>query len=153
MPRLALGIIVGLLVPTQAWTQTPSLASALALLPAAQTAPESDPGFAPEPWTGSTGHLVALALLHTYRNTLARTDMEACAFHPSCSRFAQMAIDQSGFVRGILRGADRLLRDHPGVPHLGYAMADDGRHFLDPPLKVGPPYAGTEQPCLDCTDP
>jgi hypothetical protein len=39
------------------------------------------------------------------------------------------------------------------VPHLGYAMADDGRHFLDPPLKVGPPHAGTEQPCLDCTDP
>lgn len=127
------------------WLPTPALASdvgvaealgALAPVHAEQAADDFDPA----PWSGSTGHLLALILLHTYRNTLARTDLDACAFTPSCSRYAQLAIDERGWIRGILSGADRLLRDHPGVPHLGYAPSPDGKHFRDP----------VETPCEDC---
>jgi putative component of membrane protein insertase Oxa1/YidC/SpoIIIJ protein YidD len=90
---------------------------------------------------------VALVLLGVYRNTLARTDMDACAFEPSCSHYAQLAIDDAGFVRGILRGADRLLRDHPGVPYMDYNQAPDGKHFLDPV------HQRPEPPCQACDKP
>ncbi len=100
--------------------------------------------FAPDPWDGATGHLLALTLLYTYRNTLARTDLDLCAFRPSCSRFAQLAIDEFGFVRGILLGTDRLLRDGPSALDYGYAPAGDGRHLLDPIADY------LDRPCLGC---
>lgn len=133
-------------VPAEAQPPRLSLADALSLVSGAEAAPNAQVQ-APAAWTGSTGHLVALVLLGVYRNTLARTDMDACAFEPSCSHFAQLAIDDAGFVRGILRGADRLLRDHPGVPYMGYNQAPDGKHFLDPPQQ------GLEPPCQSCDQP
>lgn len=126
------------------------LAAARALLePAFAPAPtpHADDDFAPQAWQGGSGHLLALILLHTYRNTLSRSDMDLCAFRPSCSRFAQLAIDEFGTVRGILLGADRLLRDGPSALDYGYRPAGDGRHLLDPIAD----YQDT--PCTTCAQP
>ena len=100
--------------------------------------------FAPQPWAGSSGHLLSLLLLHTYRSTFARTDLDLCAFRPTCSRFAQLAIDEFGMIRGILLAADRLLRDGPGAADSAYQSAGDGRHFLDPITDY------QDEPCTNC---
>lgn len=109
--------------------------------------PHADDDFAPQAWEGGSGHLLALILLHTYRNTLSRSDMDLCAFRPSCSRFAQLAIDEFGTIRGILLGADRLLRDGPSALDYGYRPAGDGRHLLDPIADY------QDKPCTNCSQP
>ena len=106
--------------------------------------PASAADFAPQPWEGGSGHLLALTLLHVYRNTFARTDLDLCAFRPSCSRFAQLAIDEFGLLRGVLLGTDRLLRDGPSALDYGYVSAGDGRHLLDPIEDY------RDVPCTDC---
>lgn len=106
--------------------------------------PADGDDFGAAPWDGGSGQLLALTLLHTYRNTLARTDLDLCAFRPSCSRFAQLAIDEFGLLHGILLGTDRLLRDGPSALDYGYAPANDGRHLLDP---IGD-YL--DEPCSAC---
>lgn len=111
---------------------------------AAVPADHRDDDFAPQAWQGGSGHLLALILLHTYRSTLARSDMDLCAFRPSCSRFAQLAIDEFGTIRGILLGADRLLRDGPSALDYGYRPAGDGRHLLDPISDY------QDSPCTTC---
>lgn len=111
---------------------------------AAAPADHRDDDFAPQAWQGGSGHLLALILLHTYRSTLARSDMDLCAFRPSCSRFAQLAIDEFGTIRGILLGADRLLRDGPSALDYDYRPAGDGRHLLDPIADY------QDSPCTTC---
>lgn len=111
---------------------------------AAAPADHRDDDFAPQAWQGGSGHLLALILLHTYRSTLARSDMDLCAFRPSCSRFAQLAIDEFGTIRGILLGTDRLLRDGPSALDYGYRPAGDGRHLLDPITDY------QDSPCTTC---
>lgn len=105
---------------------------------------QADPNEAP--WSGSSGHLLALLLLHTYRSTLARSDMDLCAFRPSCSHFAQQAIDRFGVVRGVLLGTDRLLRDGQAAAERGHRLADDGLHLLDPVTDYD------DTPCTTCGD-
>lgn len=111
---------------------------------AAAPADHRDEAFAPQPWEGGSGHLLALMLLHTYRLTLARSDLDLCAFRPSCSRFAQLAIDEFGPLRGILLGTDRLLRDGPSALDYGYRPAEDGRQLLDPITDY------QDSPCTTC---
>lgn len=128
----------------------PDLRQARALLDpafAVEPAPQADDDFAPQAWQGGSGHLLALILLHTYRNTLSRSDMDLCAFRPSCSRFTQLAIDEFGAIRGILLGADRLLRDGPSALDYGYRPAGDGRHLLDPIADY------QDVPCTNCSQP
>lgn len=129
--------LLGAVAPAHA--QELRLDAALALLAAVedQTVP---PAQMRKPWNGAVDQLLGTLLLGIYRNTLARTDMDACVFSPSCSHFAEQAIAQKGWIRGILSGADRLLRDHPGAGQLGYPPAADGRHFVDP----------VEAPCSGC---
>lgn len=136
LPVPALILLVMTAFPAAGLAQALQLDQALALLPPAR-APTKP---ATPAWDGRTDQLLAGLLLGLYRNTLARTDLDACAFAPTCSHYAEQAIAQRGWLRGILAGADRLLRDHPGVGQLGYQQAPDGKHFLDPP----------EAPCSDC---
>ncbi|MED5576188.1 MAG: membrane protein insertion efficiency factor YidD, partial [Planctomycetota bacterium] len=39
-----------------------------------------------------------------------------CRFHPSCSQYTIEAIEKYGVVRGILKGAYRILRCNPWNP-------------------------------------
>lgn len=105
--------------------------------------------FQPDAWEGGSGHLLALVLLTVYRNTLSRSDLHLCAFEPSCSRFAQLAIDRAGTVRGILLAADRLLRDGPSAADGAYLPTGDGRRFRDPIDD----YVAPEAPCRSCARP
>jgi putative component of membrane protein insertase Oxa1/YidC/SpoIIIJ protein YidD len=53
-----------------------------------------------------------------------------CDFEPSCSRFAEEAVDAHGLLPGVLMTADRLMRDHPyGVDRY---PRDRRGHVLDP---------------------
>ncbi len=54
----------------------------------------------------------ATGMIKLYQTAISSQDVPACNFTPSCSRFALDAINQGGFMKGALLGADRLLRCH-----------------------------------------
>jgi putative component of membrane protein insertase Oxa1/YidC/SpoIIIJ protein YidD len=83
------------------------------------------------PWDGALGAGITRALFGTYRVVLSSQDLPVCGFTPSCSRFAERAIDRCGPFEGALLSLDRLLRDHPlALPF--YPRAADG-HMKDDP--------------------
>jgi putative membrane protein insertion efficiency factor len=59
----------------------------------------------------------ALAMLRLYRAILSPMLMgiygAACRFEPSCSEYAQQAIETYGVIRGTAMAARRLARCHP----------------------------------------
>ena len=55
----------------------------------------------------------AIFLLHAYRNTLSILMLGSCRFFPSCSIYAQEAIEKHGPIRGGWLTAHRILRCHP----------------------------------------
>ena len=60
---------------------------------------------------------MALCLIELYRICFARS-LDAffgvrCRFTPTCSCYAQEALRQFGFLKGIAKGAKRLSRCHP----------------------------------------
>lgn len=55
----------------------------------------------------------ARALLRTYRAVLSPVLGPACRFIPSCSVYAEQAIEEWGLVRGSALALRRLLRCHP----------------------------------------
>jgi uncharacterized protein len=66
-----------------------------------------------------SGKLRALATavprlgLRLYRYALSPMVGPSCRFEPSCSRFAEEALDRYGLLRGTLMAFNRLLRCHP----------------------------------------
>jgi putative membrane protein insertion efficiency factor len=57
---------------------------------------------------------LAVAPIRLYQLTISRLlPANTCKFHPSCSEYAVLAIRKHGVVKGIARGAWRLLRCHP----------------------------------------
>jgi len=66
---------------------------------------------------------LALAMLRLYRAILSPMLMglygPACRFEPSCSEYAQQAIEAYGVMRGGAMAARRLARCHPMGGH-GY---------------------------------
>lgn len=53
------------------------------------------------------------ALLKTYRYAVSPLLGSCCRFYPSCSAYAEQAIDTHGALRGCYLTARRLLRCHP----------------------------------------
>jgi putative component of membrane protein insertase Oxa1/YidC/SpoIIIJ protein YidD len=92
-------------LPTSAW------------LVATLNAPAPTLVIEPTPWDGSLPGVVLAALFGVYQHVVSPQDIDACAFAPTCSHFAWQAIERHGLVRGVLLGADRLLRDHGFSPH------------------------------------
>jgi putative membrane protein insertion efficiency factor len=56
---------------------------------------------------------LATLALRLYRLLLSPLFGPSCRFEPSCSRYAEGAIERHGVVRGAALGARRLLRCHP----------------------------------------
>ena len=56
---------------------------------------------------------LALGLIKVYRYAISPLMASHCRFHPSCSCYAQEAIEQHGLLKGGLMGARRLSRCHP----------------------------------------
>ena len=55
---------------------------------------------------------VSAGVIRIYRVLLSSQDRESCNFDPSCSRFAEAAVKEFGFFKGILLTTDRLSRCH-----------------------------------------
>ena len=59
---------------------------------------------------------VLIRLLQLYRYCLSPMLGTNCRFYPSCSCYAQQAIEEHGSVQGCWLTARRLLRCHPWNP-------------------------------------
>jgi len=59
---------------------------------------------------------VLIRLLQLYRYGVSPMLGSNCRFYPSCSCYAQQAIEQHGSVHGCCLTARRLLRCHPWNP-------------------------------------
>jgi uncharacterized protein len=57
-----------------------------------------------------------LAAIRGYQLALSPWLGNQCRFAPTCSRYAQEAIERHGALRGAWLGAARLLRCHPWHP-------------------------------------
>jgi putative membrane protein insertion efficiency factor len=62
---------------------------------------------------GTLGQVVALALLRIYRVAISPALGQACRYEPTCSVYAQQAIQRFGVLRGSLLALRRILRCHP----------------------------------------
>ena len=60
--------------------------------------------------------LLFLGLIRLYQLLISPLFPQACRFSPSCSRYAQEAIEIHGVPRGIGLGLRRVLRCHPFNP-------------------------------------
>ncbi|MBI4001729.1 MAG: membrane protein insertion efficiency factor YidD [Nitrospira defluvii] len=56
---------------------------------------------------------LCIVLLMLYRACLSPLLGPACRFHPTCSVYAQDAIERHGMVRGLMMAGWRLLKCHP----------------------------------------
>ncbi|HUE40014.1 MAG TPA: membrane protein insertion efficiency factor YidD [Candidatus Binatia bacterium] len=56
---------------------------------------------------------IARVLLRVYRLSISPLLGANCRFEPSCSRYAEQAIEHHGPLRGGIMGLRRLLRCHP----------------------------------------
>ncbi len=56
---------------------------------------------------------VAIALLRLYRLLVSPLLPASCKYHPSCSRYALVALRDHGFLRGSALALWRLLRCNP----------------------------------------
>jgi uncharacterized protein len=59
------------------------------------------------------GARLLLGLIELYRYTLSWLLGGHCRFYPSCSRYAEEAIERYGALRGARLSLRRLLRCHP----------------------------------------
>lgn len=56
---------------------------------------------------------ILIGLIKSYKLVISPHLGQCCRFHPSCSCYAQEAIERHGALRGSLLGARRVLRCHP----------------------------------------
>jgi uncharacterized protein len=59
---------------------------------------------------------IVLALIRGYQLIVSPVLGPACRFYPSCSQYANLAINQYGVVKGSYLAFRRLLRCHPFHP-------------------------------------
>ena len=62
---------------------------------------------------------ILVALVAAYRYAVSPMLGRSCRFHPSCSEYAQEAIERHGAVRGVWLAFKRIGRCHPWH-HGGY---------------------------------
>ena len=56
---------------------------------------------------------ILIALIRGYRYLLSPLLGNHCRFYPSCSRYAIVALELHGPIKGLWLGGRRLLRCHP----------------------------------------
>lgn len=54
--------------------------------------------------------LTLSSLLFVYQRHISNTLSDRCIYHPSCSNFAAQAINEQGFVLGVILTTDRISR-------------------------------------------
>jgi putative membrane protein insertion efficiency factor len=61
----------------------------------------------------ATARTIAVKMIRVYKLVISPWLPDACRFTPTCSEYAQEAIEQYGVFRDIGYAASRLLRCHP----------------------------------------
>jgi putative membrane protein insertion efficiency factor len=56
---------------------------------------------------------ILLALIRFYRKRISPLKQPCCRFIPTCSEYAQQAIEKHGAAKGSLLAVRRLLKCHP----------------------------------------
>ena len=51
--------------------------------------------------------------IHVYQHYAPDEIRLKCVFEPSCSEYMILAVQKYGVMKGVIKGADRLLRCHP----------------------------------------
>ena len=59
---------------------------------------------------------IGIALIHCYRYLASPWVGNQCRFYPTCSHYAEEAIETHGFIKGCILAAKRLLKCHPWHP-------------------------------------
>ncbi len=67
-------------------------------------------------WGTRVVRRLCILLLVFYRAFISPLLGPACRFYPTCSVYAQDAIERHGIVRGLLMSGRRLLKCHPFHP-------------------------------------
>lgn len=62
------------------------------------------------------GRDLVAALVRAYRGAVSPLLGPACRFHPSCSRYAEEALERYGVGRGTRLAVTRVCRCHPWNP-------------------------------------
>lgn len=75
-----------------------------------------------------------IALLQLYRATVSRLYGDVCRYHPSCSRYALEAVQQSGLIIGSALAMGRIVRCNPW----SRGGVDDPPRRLRPAYRITP---------------
>lgn len=67
-------------------------------------------------WPSRAAVGLVVGLIRVYQATLSPLLGPACRFEPTCSRYMIEALDKYGLIRGLAKGAARVLRCHPWNP-------------------------------------
>lgn len=67
-------------------------------------------------WPAALAVALIVGLIRVYQATISPLLGPVCRFEPSCSRYMVEALRKYGLVRGLFKGAGRLLRCHPWNP-------------------------------------
>ncbi|WP_439134676.1 membrane protein insertion efficiency factor YidD [Pseudomaricurvus sp.] len=60
--------------------------------------------------------IIGIKLIHAYRYLLSPWVGNQCRFYPTCSHYAEEAIEHYGLLKGSALAAKRLLKCHPWHP-------------------------------------
>lgn len=77
-----------------------------------------------------------LAPVRLYRRVLSPALPRRCKYEPTCSAYAEQAIERYGILRGLVLAGWRLLRCNP-FSHGGFDPVDDQRLFQPRPSAAG----------------
>jgi putative component of membrane protein insertase Oxa1/YidC/SpoIIIJ protein YidD len=91
----------------------------------------------PEPEVLWATSLAGADLLWIYQHTLSGRDGSHCPYYPSCSRYARIAVEHYGLIRGSLMAGDRLIRcnEHPNQEgHYALRLINGEEMIWDPPM-------------------
>ncbi len=74
---------------------------------------------------------ISSTLFLAYKSFISSQDAVSCVFYPSCSEYAVQAIQEQGFLLGIMNAFDRLTRCNALSPE-EYSLYPGTNLFYDP---------------------